>query len=231
MGGVGRHRRPGTGPHRGANGPGQRWRRPGSRWPALFGVRPRQVVFTSGGTEAVNTAVWGATRGRPGSGGLLAAVEHSAARDASGRAAPVLPSPSTAAVGSSPVPSTRRSSGAAPARPGRRPGALPVGQPRGRDRAAGGRGRGAVPANSASSPMWTRWRRPGTSLSTSARSGPTWCRSPPTSSGDRPASVPSSSGVGSGSNRSWSAVSRSGPGGPDWSTSSGPSASVRRPPR
>jgi cysteine desulfurase len=27
---------------------------------ALFGARPREVVFTSGGTEAVNTAVWGA---------------------------------------------------------------------------------------------------------------------------------------------------------------------------
>src|SRR5262249_8411566 len=27
---------------------------------ALFGARPREVVFTSSGTEAVNTAVWGA---------------------------------------------------------------------------------------------------------------------------------------------------------------------------
>ena len=32
----------------------------------LLGVRPRQVVFTSGGTEAVNAAVWGVTRARPG---------------------------------------------------------------------------------------------------------------------------------------------------------------------
>ena len=29
---------------------------------AFFGARPREVVFTSSGTEAVNTAVWGAVR-------------------------------------------------------------------------------------------------------------------------------------------------------------------------
>ena len=29
---------------------------------ALFGVRPRQVVLTSGGTEAVNAAVWVCSR-------------------------------------------------------------------------------------------------------------------------------------------------------------------------
>jgi cysteine desulfurase len=55
----------------------------------LLGVAPRQVVFTSGGTEAINAAVWGATRARPGAPVLCAAVEHSAARDASARAAPV----------------------------------------------------------------------------------------------------------------------------------------------
>ncbi len=56
---------------------------------ALFGVRPRQIVFTSGGTEAVNTAAWGAHRADPGPV-LLAAVEHSAVRDASARSAPVV---------------------------------------------------------------------------------------------------------------------------------------------
>jgi cysteine desulfurase len=56
---------------------------------ALVGARPRQVVFTSGGTEAVNSAVWGATRGHPGPV-VCAAVEHSAARDASLRSAPVV---------------------------------------------------------------------------------------------------------------------------------------------
>jgi cysteine desulfurase len=56
---------------------------------ALLGVPPRQVVFTSGGTEAANAAVWGATRARPGAVVLCAAVEHSAVRDASERLADV----------------------------------------------------------------------------------------------------------------------------------------------
>ncbi len=54
----------------------------------LLGVAARQVVFTSGGTEAINAAVWGATRAVPGAPVLCAAVEHSAVRDASARAAP-----------------------------------------------------------------------------------------------------------------------------------------------
>lgn len=54
----------------------------------LLGVVGRQVVFTSGATEAINTAVWGATRKAPGAPVLCAAVEHSAVRDASTRAAP-----------------------------------------------------------------------------------------------------------------------------------------------
>jgi cysteine desulfurase len=55
---------------------------------ALVGVATRQVVFTSGATEAINAAVWGATRAAPGSPVLCAAVEHSAVRDASARLAP-----------------------------------------------------------------------------------------------------------------------------------------------
>ncbi len=54
----------------------------------LVGVAPRQVVFMSGATEAINAAVWGATRAAPGGPVLCAAVEHSAVRDASMRAAP-----------------------------------------------------------------------------------------------------------------------------------------------
>lgn len=54
----------------------------------LVGVAPRQVVFTSGATEAINAAVWGATRAAPGAPVLCAAVEHSAVRDASARLAP-----------------------------------------------------------------------------------------------------------------------------------------------
>jgi cysteine desulfurase len=55
----------------------------------LLGVVPRQVVFTSGATEAINAAVWGATQAAPEAPVLCAAVEHSAVRDASARAAPV----------------------------------------------------------------------------------------------------------------------------------------------
>ena len=43
---------------------------------AFFGTTPRQVVFTSGGTEAINAAVWGATRRAPGAPVLYADVEH-----------------------------------------------------------------------------------------------------------------------------------------------------------
>ncbi len=54
----------------------------------LVGVAGRQVVFTSGATESVNAAVWGATRAAPGRPVLCAPVEHSAVRDASARLAP-----------------------------------------------------------------------------------------------------------------------------------------------
>jgi cysteine desulfurase len=56
---------------------------------AFFGVRPRQVIFTSGGTEAINAAVWGAAHALPGPM-VCSAVEHSAVRDASARSGPVL---------------------------------------------------------------------------------------------------------------------------------------------
>ncbi len=56
---------------------------------SLLRVRPRQVVFTSGGTEAVNAAVWGATRARRSGVVLCAPVEHSSVRDASARLAVV----------------------------------------------------------------------------------------------------------------------------------------------
>lgn len=60
---------------------------------ALLGARPREVVFTSGGTEACNAAAWGAARAVPGGPILLAPVEHSAVRQASERLAPVVEVP------------------------------------------------------------------------------------------------------------------------------------------
>jgi cysteine desulfurase len=50
---------------------------------ALLGARPREVVFTASGTEAVNTAVWGAVARADGSAHIVTtAVEHSAVLDA-----------------------------------------------------------------------------------------------------------------------------------------------------
>ena len=65
---------------------------------ALVGARPREVVFTSGGTEAINAAAWGIARANPGAPILLADVEHSAVREASARLAPteVIPVDGTA---------------------------------------------------------------------------------------------------------------------------------------
>ncbi len=59
----------------------------------LLGTRPRQVVFTSGATEAVHAAVWGALRAHPGAPVLAAAVEHSCVREASARLAEVVELP------------------------------------------------------------------------------------------------------------------------------------------
>jgi cysteine desulfurase len=55
---------------------------------AFFEARPREVVFTSGGTEAVNTAVWGAAA-RAGDSEphlVIPAVEHSSVLEAAQRA-------------------------------------------------------------------------------------------------------------------------------------------------
>lgn len=50
---------------------------------ALVGARPREVVFTSGGTEAVNSAVYGAVRRRNGVDRIVTtAVEHSSVLEA-----------------------------------------------------------------------------------------------------------------------------------------------------
>jgi cysteine desulfurase len=55
---------------------------------ALVGARPREVVFTASGTEAVNTAVWGAVaRAEAPAHVVTTAVEHSAVLDACRRGA------------------------------------------------------------------------------------------------------------------------------------------------
>ncbi len=54
----------------------------------LVGTAPRQVVFTSGATEAINASVWGVARQRPDAPILFADVEHSAVRAASQRLGP-----------------------------------------------------------------------------------------------------------------------------------------------
>ena len=53
----------------------------------FFGARPREVVFTSSGTEAVNTAVAGAFARAGGGHAVTTAVEHSCVRDAVARGA------------------------------------------------------------------------------------------------------------------------------------------------
>jgi len=64
----------------------------------LLAVSAREVVFTSGATEAINAAVWGATRRAPGAPVLVADVEHSAVREASARLAPTETLPVDAAA-------------------------------------------------------------------------------------------------------------------------------------
>jgi cysteine desulfurase len=54
---------------------------------AFVGARPREVVFTSSGTEAVNAALWGALARAGGHGHVVTtAVEHSSVHDAVARA-------------------------------------------------------------------------------------------------------------------------------------------------
>jgi cysteine desulfurase len=55
----------------------------------LLGARPREVIFTSGATEAIAAAVFGAASAMPGATIVCAGVEHSAVRDASRRSAPL----------------------------------------------------------------------------------------------------------------------------------------------
>ena len=64
---------------------------------AFLGARPREVVFTSGATEAINAATWGAAQARPGGAVVVPAVEHSAVRDAAARTGHLVLAPVDAA--------------------------------------------------------------------------------------------------------------------------------------
>lgn len=60
----------------------------------LLGARPREVVFTSGATEAIAAACWGAARKPgPGTAQVVPAVEHSAVRQAAAQHGPVVTVP------------------------------------------------------------------------------------------------------------------------------------------
>ena len=58
-----------------------------------LGVRPRQVVLTSGATESVVSATWGVLAGQPGAPVACAGVEHSCVRDASAHVGTVVDIP------------------------------------------------------------------------------------------------------------------------------------------
>ncbi len=142
---------------------------------ALFGARPREVVFTATGTESVNTAVWGGVarglerQGRERVHVVTTAVEHSAVLDSCHRA-----------------PAERDSGRRRPRRPGRRrcaardapsrhgPGQRAAREPRGRHRPGRAR-RGRLPllGSAGHSSTSTRARPPGTCRSTSRRSAST----------------------------------------------------------
>ncbi|GAC1320158.1 MAG: cysteine desulfurase family protein [Acidimicrobiales bacterium] len=50
----------------------------------LLGLRPREVIFTSGATESANAAIWAAAAARPGAI-VSSPVEHSCVREAAAR--------------------------------------------------------------------------------------------------------------------------------------------------
>ena len=65
------------------------WKRRGAAWRQLLGASPREIVFTSGGTEADNLAIFGAVRAakRKQKHVITTAIEHAAVLAACGQLA------------------------------------------------------------------------------------------------------------------------------------------------
>ncbi len=115
---------------------------------ALLGARSREVVFTSGATESIAAATWGAVRravdaGRPPHL-VLAAVEHSAVRQSATTFAEAFGG-SVTTIGVDRGGRVDPDEMLAAVTPDTALGAPSVGQPRGRHRPARGRRRGPVP--------------------------------------------------------------------------------------
>ena len=153
---------------------------------ALLGARGREVVFTSGATEAIAAAVLGRRRaGRPPGASPPSSTRRCGARPSATARSPW--SASTASAGSTPTTLLAAVRPDTAARP------RAVGQPRGRHRASRSprssprcRERGVLVHVDAAPGRRPRRR------STSTTSAPTSSRSAPTSSAARPASAPCS---------------------------------------
>ena len=100
----------------------------------LLGTTANRVVFTSGGTEAANAAIFAAGQARSGAPMICADIEHSCVREAARRhgAVLLLEVDPTGRIDLDHLQALLDA------------GELPVVQPRGRDTAAGGRGRGVL---------------------------------------------------------------------------------------
>ncbi len=177
---------------------------------ATFGARPREVVFTGSGTEAIATAVAGVALpwwppGAHRRGALGGPPGRRTNRDGD--------------RGRRRRPGPRRSRRGGRRRPPRhRGGPRAGGQPRGRHPPTGGRGGRRLRGPRRAGP---RRRRPGQRPRPGGlrrRRAPTCCPSAPTSSEGRPAWALCWYAAASAWSRSSSAATRSGPDGPAWRT-------------